>query len=88
LNRVERFADTGYWIALANTRDELHSRAREWSERLVGRLVTTDAALIEVADAFSSVPWRTVAAELIEDVLSDPDVIVVPLDRTLFMQGF
>ena len=88
MNHAEWFADTGYWIALANTRDELHLRARAWSERLIATLVTTDAVLIEVADAFSGVTWRAVATELIEDVLSDPDITVVPLDRTLFERGF
>ena len=88
MNQPEWFADTGYWIGLTNTQDELHQRAREWSERLTAKLITTDAVLIEVADAFSGTAWRAIAAALIEDVLSDPDITVVPLDRALFVRGF
>ena len=28
MNHVARFVDSGYWIALVNTRDSLHRRAR------------------------------------------------------------
>ncbi len=87
MNVAEWFADTGYWIALTNTRDELHQRAREWSLRLRVRLVTTDAILLEVADAFSGTAWRPFAVALIDDVLDDPDVVVVPIDRTLLMRA-
>jgi predicted nucleic acid-binding protein len=41
-----------------------------------------------VADAFSGTAWRGIAAALIEDVLADPDVTVVPLDRALFARGY
>lgn len=59
MNHAEWFADTGNWIALADTRDELHLRARAWSQRLTSTFVTTDAVLIEVAEAFSGATWRT-----------------------------
>jgi predicted nucleic acid-binding protein len=87
VNLPEWFADTGYWIALANTQDELHQRARTWSRRIRARLVTTDAVLLEVADAFAGDRWRSVAVALIEDVLDDPEITVVPLDRPLFIQA-
>lgn len=88
MNPAERFADTGYWIALANTRDALHPRARDWSQRLRARLVTTNAVLIEVADAFAGERLRAVAGALIEDVLDDPEITVVPLDRPLLLRAF
>ena len=44
----EVFADTGYWIALLNERDSLHSKARELSARLVdSTIVTTEMVLTE-----------------------------------------
>ncbi len=87
MNAVEWFADTGYWIALTNASDDLHSRARDWPARLEAKLVTTDAILLEVADAFSGAVWRAVAVEMIDDILADPDITVVPVDRALFMRA-
>ena len=44
----EVFADTGYWIALLNGRDNLHSKARELSARFAGAtIVTTEMVLTE-----------------------------------------
>ena len=42
------FADSGYWIALIDRRDELHARARAASARLNEvEIVTTQMALVE-----------------------------------------
>lgn len=42
------FADTFYWIALANPRDDAHNRVLDASRRLGSRLiVTTDEVLTE-----------------------------------------
>ena len=44
----EVFADTGYWMALLNERDNLHSKARELSARFAGAtIVTTEMVLTE-----------------------------------------
>lgn len=83
MRQGEAFADTGYWIALANAGDELHDRARQLSGRLTVSLVTTDAILVEVDDAFASARLRPIAVELIRDVRRDPAVTVVPLTDEL-----
>ena len=42
------FADSGYWIALIDRRDELHARAPAASARLNEvEIVTTQMALVE-----------------------------------------
>ncbi len=45
----ETFADTFYFLALLNPRDQNHAKAQEISASLAGRLVTTDYILLEVA---------------------------------------
>jgi predicted nucleic acid-binding protein len=40
-------ADTGFWIALANRRDEFHHRAKAWLEKIDEPLVTTWPVMAE-----------------------------------------
>jgi predicted nucleic acid-binding protein len=45
------FADTGYWIAVLDPRDELHHRAKQVSQNLGQfRLITTEMMLTELAN--------------------------------------
>jgi predicted nucleic acid-binding protein len=48
--------DTAAWIALVNTRDELHKQAEDMMAKLRHRnamLVTTEFVLLEVANSFA-----------------------------------
>ena len=48
------FADTGYWVALLNPRDELHDKAIELSKSLNPvHIVTSEMVLTEVLNDFS-----------------------------------
>jgi predicted nucleic acid-binding protein len=56
--------DTAAWIALINTRDELHSRAEQTMAELQHRnvaLLTTEFVLLEVANALCTLAWRAKA---------------------------
>ena len=46
------FADTSYWIALLNPRDELHHKAVAASQEF-SELATTEMVLVEFLNAFS-----------------------------------
>ena len=49
------FADTFYWAALLNPRDDWHNRVREYSNNLTQTvLVTTDEVLTELLNFFMS----------------------------------
>ena len=49
------FADTFYWVAIANPRDQWHESARRVSQSLEQtRLVTTDEVLVEFLTLLSS----------------------------------
>jgi uncharacterized protein len=78
------FVDTGFFLALVNTRDEYHERAAEYSRRTPDRLLTTDAVLTEVANALSGVQWRSLAAALVESVRQDSQFTVVSVSTKLF----
>ena len=86
MNRV--FIDTSFVVALVNEKDQHHARASELSETFDGQpLITTDAVLLEVGNAFAR-SFKKQAAEIIADFLTSEEVEVVNLDATLFQKAF
>jgi uncharacterized protein len=48
------FADTGYWVALLNPRDDLHQRATAISRDYTSKqIVTSEMVLVEFLNSFS-----------------------------------
>ncbi len=85
------FADTAYWLALANPFDQHHGKATRASASLEGkRIVTSDAVLTEylnaLADKGSTV--RLAAVRSVESIQGNPGVTVIPQTRKLFLKGF
>jgi len=84
------FADTFYWVAIANPRDQWHESARRVSQSLEQtRLVTTDEVLVEFLTLLSSygAEMRNMAVRLTRSILSNPNVQVVPQTRSSFLSG-
>jgi predicted nucleic acid-binding protein len=82
----ELFADTAYWIALLNPRDDLHAAALDAeAAQTADRLVTSDMVLTELLNAFSgSQALRSVAVRAVQTLFSDARVSVEPQTRELF----
>ena len=82
----EVFADTAYWIALLNPRDDLHHAALgAATARTASRIVTSDLVLTELLNAFSgSAHLRSVAVQAVEALFGDVRVIVEEQTRELF----
>lgn len=81
------FADTFYYLALLNRRDDAHSRVVDLTRRLNGRIVTTDGVLTELADGLSRSSTRGTAADFIKRLRANPLVSVVAGERDLFDRG-
>ncbi len=81
MNRI--FADSFYWIALLNIEEDAHAQARGLAGRFRGRIVTSQAVLIEVMDALCSPPYRAVAHRFWRTVREDPGVVVVRFDDAM-----
>ena len=79
------FADTFYWIALTDSTDAAHKRARQVTDDLV----TTDEVLTEYLNFFSSSQefMRREIVLTVEDILQDPGVTLVPQSRETFLTG-
>ncbi|MGL6337769.1 MAG: type II toxin-antitoxin system VapC family toxin [Waterburya sp.] len=84
------FADTGYWVALLNPRDELHHKATELSKSLNPvHIVTSEMILTEVLNDFSKRGdyLRKVATELIDNIYENPNITVISQTSQQFQQG-
>ena len=71
------FADSGYWIALLVSSDQLHERALEVRDEVAGcTIVTSEMVLAEVMNYTSrgGRALRQAAFALLEELLDDPDV--------------
>jgi predicted nucleic acid-binding protein len=84
------FADTFYWIALADSNDSSHRRALALTkERLDAPIVTTDEVLAEYLTFFAAAPeqMRRKAVINAQRILDDPGVRVIPQSRASLLSG-
>lgn len=75
------FADTSFWIALSNRRDQYHAQAVKWTEhirRVRSVILTTEAVLWEWMNALADVATRQTAAQGYRRLHRDPSVEVMP----------
>jgi uncharacterized protein len=84
------FADTGYWIALLDPQDTLHSKAIDLSITLAqGKICTSEMVLTEVLNHFSKRGsfLRAAAVALIESLQANPSIIIILQTDDIFQQG-
>jgi len=83
------FADTGYWEAVLNPKDNLHAKARAISSSLgKSRILTTEMVLDELLAALSPLPARAFAILGVETIGANPNVEVVPQTSIQFREAF
>ncbi len=84
------FADTYYWIALLNDRDEGHAAAKAISPTLQQTtLITTQEVLSEVLTYFCEhgrFVRQTVTA-FVRNILTDPAITIHPQSDRTFLRG-
>jgi predicted nucleic acid-binding protein len=84
------FADTCYWIALLNPRDQTHDIAIRVSKGLTDySTVTTDEVLTELLNYFGARGpyFRNAAAMLTKRMQVDPSIQILPQTRDGFLAG-
>jgi uncharacterized protein len=82
------FADSFYWIALLDSKDQWHQRVRDFSRNLKSPyLVTTDDVLTEVLNFFSAYNsrLRQLAIQQVKGVFESHNVQVFPQTRERFI---
>ncbi|MFL5244516.1 MAG: type II toxin-antitoxin system VapC family toxin [Gemmataceae bacterium] len=82
------FADTYFWLALINPRDQAHQEALSLSQSLSEPLFTTAWVLTEVGDAMHDPINRPAFIGLMQDIANDPQTSVIPAEQKWFERGF
>lgn len=81
------FADTVYYLALLNPRDQYAKAAAKFTADFAGEFVTTAWILCELANSLAGGSNRTLFLELYHDMADDHRVMIVPPSQDLFEQG-
>jgi predicted nucleic acid-binding protein len=81
------FADTGFFLALINPRDQYHRSAAESNSRLSVPLVTTAWVLLEFANAISASRAREQFERVLVRLRSEPDATIMAPEPDLFDRG-
>ena len=68
------FADTSFYIALLNHRDEHHRRACQFANEHAGDFVTSAWIITELADYLCNTSNRSLFLEMYEDLCKDARV--------------
>ena len=81
------FADTAYWIAMSDNRDELHQRALLATTQVgSGRIITSELVLVEFLDGMSrrGTHNRQLAVATVRRLITDPNLDIVPMSTEQF----
>jgi predicted nucleic acid-binding protein len=81
------FADTGFFLALINPRDQYHLPATELNCQLKSPLVTTAWVLLEFANAISASRARDRFGSVLGRLRSEADVSIIDPQPELFDSG-
>jgi uncharacterized protein len=84
------FADTYYWIAIINDRDQGHAKAEAISQTLrQATLITTQEILSEVLTYFCEHGQfvRRVVTTFVRNIMNDPNIAVHPQSDQSFLNG-
>jgi len=81
------FADTFYFIALANEKDPANVAAQTFARTYRGKVVTTGWVLTEVGDGLSHPDNRPAFLKILAALRAEPDVLIVPCDDALLDEG-
>lgn len=84
------FADTGYWIALLDPQDTLHTKALNCSHDLAScQIVTTEMVFTEVLNHFAKRGrfLRAATVALVQRAGENPAIAVLELKADHFRQG-
>jgi hypothetical protein len=84
------FADTSWFVALIDTRDQHAKVAASLARKLAAartEFVITEAVLMEVCNYFARGPLRTVAVERMRSLRSAKGWEVVPIERPALLRA-
>lgn len=84
------FADTSFWVAILDDRDQWHRAAITASVSIeCYKIITTESVLIEVLNYFSEfrASIKEYAADYVEEILKDDETLVLLHDYKDFLKA-
>lgn len=79
-----RFADTSFFVAYLNRRDENHRQALEYLVHLTEPIVTTTWVLLELGNYLAGTRNRRHFVPFVQDLRAERRVRIVPVDEESF----
>jgi uncharacterized protein len=81
------FADTSFYAAIVNRRDQLHTRPKQLAAEIKAPILTTEFVLLETANFCKEGRRRTIFLQLVARLRSAENVEIVPASSALFHSG-
>jgi predicted nucleic acid-binding protein len=81
------FADTSFYAAIINRRDQVHARAKEAAGKCDGPIITSEYVLVETANFCLHGRQRAVYLMLVANLRATANVEIVPAETALFQRG-
>jgi uncharacterized protein len=83
------FADTSYWIAIVNPRDQLHGKALSVTRQLSSvKILTTEMVLVELLNSFSDAgPLREAVGRMVQRLRDSRVVVIFPQTSEQFQSA-
>jgi predicted nucleic acid-binding protein len=81
------FADSYYYLALANERDEGHTKTLRFGDSFRGQIITTEWILAEVGDALVQSCMRPAFLQVLHSAQNDATTTIIEANHDLFMRG-
>src|SRR4051794_40360724 len=90
MNAMEYFADTWFWIALINKKDQHHEKAMELLPKIVhARLITSEMVLAELLNMYAGKGkfWRAKVVEYVEKLKENSATLIVEQTHEQFVKA-
>src|SRR5713226_8435150 len=81
------FLDTGFCLAIAQPKDQLHLRATAWAKEIVDPLVLTEYVIWETVNALSNPEDRPKAHQFLQYIRSTKNCTIMAASQELFEAG-
>lgn len=81
------FADSSYYFALFNPRDDAHAIASSITRTLRRPIVTTSWILTEIGDGLAATNARKLFAPFVDRLKLIPSMTIIPTEDALFLEG-
>jgi uncharacterized protein len=82
------FADTSFYIAWMNPRDEFHAEADRLADSYFGEIFTSEYVLIEVGNWLSRAKDKSFFVRLLDYLREDLQTTIISSSPKLFWEGF